>query len=725
MTVPPPQGSNTARSGSAFLNAKLKFDQGLGLGATLAVAPVPVHGKLAKDLPIRNSFGVPLEEYYKWQFVHALIDGGLYAPEFIGVEVHFPKGSAAALKLDGAIFDDPDWITRYHDYWTHKHSSDLEWLNDHLLAVIEFKRTEPDMERVFTRQLKPAMREKDPANAYVLGIFYDHERLVLFHRRDGLYLRYDEAKNGKGDASKIGDLSLHLPDPFEFMPSFKELQARIAPKALTRKGRSLTDLGVVTSIATAQVQRALSDVLRALDKASLVNQRGYQILIETFALKIFDEKRNEANTKKTLEFYVTHGEANFKDLSEKDAQAFITRMKTLSTEAKANYAKILGGNAVDWSDANHVRAVVAVAQAFQDYSFVVSQKSDLYQLVFYNFANSFKRDESAQFLTPIPVIDFLVKLVNPRRDDRVIDPCCGIGDFLSLSFVHSQQLGPTEALDDANIYGVDIDNNMIMLATLNMLLNGDGEAKLFHRPDKGSILSKVAQGSPPEMVDLQPAIHKDGAWDTWVDKTVLLKFDVVLTNPPFGEDRALRPKTKNDRDLVECYQTWDLAGKGDTLDLGVVFLENAMRILKPGGRLGIVLSNSIASVNRWAKVRAWLMDHMRVVALFDLPPGVFAETDVNTTLLVAYKPKTQAALQTLSASDYSIFVRDIKAVGYEKRTRQRNVYFNPIYKMDLTQFEVMVDFEGNPILDEEFTTTLSEFHAWAAGQEQVLQDMFL
>jgi type I restriction enzyme M protein len=592
VTVQPAQVSKTGTSTSRFLQAKLQFDQGSGAASVLASPPVPVHGKQANNLIIRNAAGAPLEEYYKWQFVHALIDGGLYAPEFIGVEVHFPKGSAAALQLDGAIFDDPDWITHYNNYWSHKHSSDLEWLNDHLLAVIEFKRLEKDMERVFTKQLKPAMREKDPAHAYVLGVFYDHERLLLFHRRSGLYLRYDEAKNGKGDASKIGDLSLHLPDPFEFMPSFKELQSRIAPRSLTRKGRSISDLGTVTSIATAQVQTALSDVLRTLDKAGLVSQRGYQVLIETFAVKIFDEKRNEANSKKKLEFYVTHDEANFHNLAEPAIQKFVARMKSLTSEAKANYRKILGGGNVDWSDPNHVRAVVAVAQAFQDYSFVLSQKSDLYQLVFYNFANSFKRDESAQFLTPIPVIDFLVQLVNPRRDERIIDPCCGIGDFLSLSFVHSQELGPTETLDDANIYGVDIDNNMIMLATLNMLLNGDGEAKLFHRPDKGSILSKVAQGTPPELVDLQPATHKDGNWDTWLDQTALLKFDVVLTNPPFGEDRALRPKTKSDRELVECYETWYLAGKSDTLDLGVVFLENAMRVLKPGGRLGIVLSNS-------------------------------------------------------------------------------------------------------------------------------------
>src|SRR5208283_2708089 len=107
------------------------------------------------------------------------------------------------------------------------------------------------------------------------------------------------------------------------------------------------------------------------------------------------------------------------------------------------------------------RAVVAICEAFQDYSFVRSASTDLYQLVFYNFANSFKRDQAAQFLTPIPVIDFIVKIVNPRSDELVFDPCCGIGDCLSLSYVNSRKSDKPYWLDDGNVYGVDLDDKMI------------------------------------------------------------------------------------------------------------------------------------------------------------------------------------------------------------------------------------------------------------------------
>jgi type I restriction enzyme M protein len=274
-----------------FTEAKSQFDSGHGKATHLAASLVPVDGKPKKAIPLRNPKGEPLEELYKWQFIYGLIHSGLYAKDYIGAEVRFPKGNKASapLKMDGAIFDDPAWLQHYSDYWQHRRPQDLEWLNAHLLAVIEFKRDDKEIDKVFTGQVKPAMREKDPATAYVLGMYYDRERLYLFHRREGLFLRYDEAKNQKGKDSKVGDLSLHLPDPYSYIPSFDDLQNRVhRPAQIDGSRRAYTELDVITPIATVQLQSALSEVLRTLHKAGLVNQRGYQLLLETFALKIFD-----------------------------------------------------------------------------------------------------------------------------------------------------------------------------------------------------------------------------------------------------------------------------------------------------------------------------------------------------------------------------------------------------------------------------------------------------
>lgn len=712
---------------SKFVESKQMFDDSIGRNPTLPQSLVPVDGKIKENIDLRSVKGAFNEEYYKWEFLFALIHSGLYSKDYIGTEVRFPKGnkSSKPLKLDAAIFDDPAWLNHYVDYWTDRRSEDLEWLNAHLLAVIEFKKDDKDISGAYSGQVKPAMKEKDPAIAYVLGIYYDGKSLFLFHRRNGYFLRYDEAKNQKGIQSKATDLSLNLPDPFYFIPSFDELRTRTnRPAMFDITNRSIVDLDVITSIVTTQLQNALSNVLRALDKVGLANQRGYEILIQTFALKIFDEKRNEKQSNHKLQFYVADRELNFGDLSDDAIQRFILRMRTIMEAAEGQYQQILSNKAIDWQNPNHVRAVTAICSGFQDFSFVRSSKSDLYQLVFYNFANAFTRDESAQFLTPLPVIDFIVKIVNPRNGESLIDPCCGIGDFLSLSYVNSQNKDSWR-LDDANIFGVDLDENMIMLARLNMLLNGDGEAKLFQRSDKGSILSKVAVGNPPTLVDLIPSRHKAGNWDDWPDRTKLMKFDVVLTNPPFGEDRAYRARTDFDRQVIEMYELWGVSGESDSVDLGVVFLENAYRSLKPEGRLGIVVSNSIASIDKWRAVREWFMSKMRIVALFDLPQNVFAETGNFTSIIVAYKPKTDDDLATLNRLGYSVFVADIHHVGYERRTSKRNVFFKPRFEIDEHTFAIKTDSEGNPVLKEDFSKTVDDFRQWTFLQEKAVRHLFV
>lgn len=712
---------------TTFSEAKDAFDSGPGRSPLLKKSLVPVHGKQVEDIRIRNARGEALEEYYKWQFVYALINCGLYPREVIGVEVHFPKGSTSsqALKIDGAIFDDPEWLEHYNRFWKDRRTPELQWLNDHLLAVVEFKRRRDPIERVFTVQVKPAMREKEPSNAYVMGMYYDAGRLFLFHRRDGRYLRLDESKNQKGDKSTIGDLSLHLPDGYAYIPAFEHLKNAVQGlPEVDRRKRKIGDLDVITSITSSQLMDALSNVLRVLDKHGLFNQRGFDILIQAFALKIYDEKRNEQTPGRSLDFYIEEDERAFASLRGKAIQTFIKRTQKIAEDASGRYEAILTRAVIDWRDINHVRAMASVCDNFQDFSFVRSSKSDLYQLVFYNFANKFQQQEKAQFLTPIAVIDFLVNIVHPRNGETVFDPCCGISDFLSLSYVNALQKSIAWRLKDANIYGVDVSPDMITLASLNMLLNGDGEAHLFQIPGNGSIAWKIKQGNPPEPVELIPGRHKQGNWDSWPDKTKLVKFDVVLTNPPFGEDRAFRPETEHDLGIAETYETWGLAGTGGSIDLGVVFLENACRVLKVGGRFGIVLSNSIASIDRVKKVRKWLLGQVRIVALFDLPANMFAETGVNTTIIVAYKPKAKD-LKRLREDGYSVFVRDIENVGYEKRTSKRNVFFNPIYRIDEKTFEIETDGEGNAVLLEDFTTTLDEFRLWAAGQESQLVNLFL
>ena len=218
----------TTLTSYAFADAKNKFDEN-HKSSTHTECIVPVRGKPHPPISIKTATGQKSEEYYKWQFINAIVHGGLYPKDYIGADVHFPKGNktSALLKIDAAIFDDPNWIDHYNEFWLNRRSADLEWLNEHLLVAVEFKKGDKEIEKVFTGQVKPAMREKEPASAFVLGVYYNTERLYLFQRKNGTILRYDEAKNQKGEASKIMDLALHLPDAYAYMPGLNDLKRRI------------------------------------------------------------------------------------------------------------------------------------------------------------------------------------------------------------------------------------------------------------------------------------------------------------------------------------------------------------------------------------------------------------------------------------------------------------------------------------------------------------------
>ncbi len=718
-----------------FLQAKQNFDKQY-FSKKEFTAFIPVNQRLSKNYVIKNKQGKTNEEYYKWQFFYSMVQSGLYQKDYLGCEVYFPKGNknSAPIKLDGAIFDDPNWFDWYKKYHKNKDQESLDWLRKHLLGVIEFKKEDSkDTETVYNQQLKPAIKESE--NDFCLGILYDTERLYLFQKKQNTYLRLDESFNLKGEKSTTKDLSLHLTDAYYKIPSFEQLEKKTTQITIDRSKRTIDDLDIVTGIYSKQLTDGISNILRVMDKIGMKNQRGYEILIQIMALKIFDEKRSLNNTpQKNLDFYktgeetkrldllfyITKDEKNHTSLGDDKIQEFIERLRQLYNEASEEYHHILKRDdteTISWKNQVHVQIMSEVVEQFQDYSFVLSHKTDLYQIVFYKFANEFSKTDKGQFITPIPLIDFLVQIVNPRSSERVIDPTSGIADFLSISYVNSKS-----KLDDNNIFGVDNDEQMIMLAQLNMLLNGDGNAILRYKPDKGSITWKFDDRN--NLVELQPNLHKNGNWDNWKDQTKLKKFDVVLTNPPFGEDRKWEPKTSQEKEQAEMYELWDIAKSGKWIDLGIVFLENSYRILKEGGRMGIIVSNSIASIDRWNKAREWLMKKMRIVALFDLPANVFADTGANTTLIVAYKTK-ESKLKKLQESNYEVFVKDIHKVGYEVRTSKRVKYFNPIYKINETTFEIEQDDEGNSLIDEEFTRNITEFKKWCLGQEKILQDLFI
>jgi len=709
-----------------FAESRLKFRNEYMKKATLERSLVTVNGDFISDIKIKDINGNPNEEFYKWEFVYSLINSDLYRRDLIGTEIYFPKGNknSQPIKIDAVIFDDNDWLTLYQEYRQNKDQNALNKLRKKAIVMIEFKReSDNSIDQVFNSQIKATIKESD--SPFVLGVYYNEGRLYLFKKdRKGTITRYDNGKNFLSSQRVLEQYQLELTDPYYLMPSYLELDKKINGVNVEKKDLKIEDLDIVDKISDENLRKSLNNILRQLTEDSLFNEEGYMLLIQLLAVKIFDEYESDKYGQ-VLNFHILPiEEVKNGNISNPDVQKFINRLKGIFVNAKRQYKNILAEEKIIWTNTRHVRVTQTIVKEFQRYAFTKSERGDLYQLVFYNFATKFKKEENAQFLTPIPIISFLVDMINPKRSETICDPCCGIADFLSVSYANSDL-----RLNDNNLYGLDNDYNMTVLAQLNMLLNGDGNANIFYVEDKGSIDYKLNDNG--EITALDSNYNHSGKWDNRPDGTNLMKFDVILTNPPFGKGRNLDLKKDEDLRVAKFYETYDRYIKTnpkDGLDLGVVFLENAVRSIKEGGRFGIVLSNSIASNKSFEFVREWLLEQVRIVALIDLPSNIFAETGVNTTIIIGYKPTNigRNNISQLIEDDYSVFVREVENVGYIKRTASRNVIFENNYKLNPETFETEIDSEtGENILNEDFSKIIEEFKEWCMLQEDELRDCFL
>lgn len=115
---------------------------------------------------------------------------------------------------------------------------------------------------------------------------------------------------------------------------------------------------------------------------------------------------------------------------------------------------------------------------------------------------------------------------------------------------------------------------------------------------------------------------------------------------------------------------------------------------------------------------------MRIVAIIDLPPNIFAEAGVSPTIIFAYKPNSEE-LKKLQDNNYQVFSKEIKKVGYEVKTKNKVKCFETKYKINQDTFEKEINSDGTAMLDEDFTKTVSEFKKWCNMQEDTLKKLFL
>lgn len=208
-----------------------------------------------------------------------------------------------------------------------------------------------------------------------------------------------------------------------------------------------------------------------------------------------------------------------------------------------------------------------------------------------------KKSGAGQYFTPRALIQAIVEVVNPKIDETVADPACGTGGFLLAAYEHmkrqSKDIEKQKFLKNHALFGADNTALVVTLASMNLYLHDIG-------------------------VNKSPIAYQDSLIDT-SDKM----YKVILANPPFGT----RPQGS-----VEVAANRPEFVK--TSDNQVNFLQHIMSIVKTGGRVGVVLPDSVLTdTGATAQVREKLLKDFNLHTILRLPTGIFYANGVKTNVL--------------------------------------------------------------------------------------------
>ena len=311
---------------------------------------------------------------------------------------------------------------------------------------------------------------------------------------------------------------------------------------------------------------------------------------------------------------------------------------------------------------------------------------DVKGIAFEHFLGTTFRGELGQFFTPRTIVDFMVEVLDPQEGETICDPTCGSGGFLIKSFEYvrdkiekdvenykkelkaklfdekyeklseKEQLNVNEKysnilkklnsdinvpnksyskqtdaeknrriskLSSSCIYGTDANPRMARTSKMNMIMHGDGHGGVHHHDG---------------------LINVNGIFEE--------RFDVILTNPPFGarvekdyklseadkfydEDKLKEYKERYGGNCVKQIKELNEAiEKGqkiiDRFELGkvsglteVLFMERCLNLLKPGGRMGIVLPEGVLNNSNLQKVRDFFESRAKILLITSIPQDVF------------------------------------------------------------------------------------------------------
>ena len=408
------------------------------------------------------------------------------------------------------------------------------------------------------------------------------------------------------------------------------------------------------------------NIIRNNDKLS--PEAAFDEISKILFIKIRYERDNTGTQIFSKDAFVKLKDA-YNSMKSKDAPEFY---QFLFEKTKEDFSK---DNLFDPNETIRIRetSFEKIVEELQVYN-LSTTSDDVKGIAFEKFLGRTFRGELGQFFTPRTIVEFMVSVLDPQEGEYICDPCCGSGGFLIRAFEYVREqieseleqrkeevkaqlipenynnlkLKEQEEIDakvsdafskmnfevDVNnskgrlrslsfdcIYGTDANPRMARTAKMNMIMHGDGHGGVHHHDG---------------------LLNVNGIWDG--------RFDVILTNPPFGarvdKDIKITEADKfTDEAKIKAYvkrygeeyltalkQVNDHIGESllDQFGVGkmsglteVLFIDRCLNLLKPGGRLGIVLPEGVLNNTNLQNVREYFEGRAKILLIVSIPQDVF------------------------------------------------------------------------------------------------------
>ncbi len=374
----------------------------------------------------------------------------------------------------------------------------------------------------------------------------------------------------------------------------------------------------------------------------LLNDKIFHEVVKLLLMKLWDERRNP--TDRVL-FGITAQE--YKDLTHGASESFLLRLGKLFLDVRARYPQFL---AEDKGISLRPLSLAFVVKQLQDISITESPR-DAKGDAFQTFVYRHQRGGRGEYFTPYPIVQLAVDFINPQPNESVIDPACGSGGFLMEVVKHVEDISVNNKITQDEyvkkyVNGWEFNPDIAQAAVLRMLSFGGEGKEIVCKNSLENLNSNQSQ------------------------------FDVIVTNPPFGS----KGKVEEIKILsqYELGKRWTKNGEGEwvpTEELqrsqapDILFIELGIKLLKPNGRMAIVLPEGILQNVSVGYVRQWIKKHAVVEAVVSIPQEAFIPygTGIKTSILFLRKLPVNG--------NGSCFMARVHKMGYDVKGK-------PIYKVN-------------------------------------------